>query len=85
MIHYTISKITTYIEKNSDIKNTQRLEEINYALQAIFNETFKIIILVIAFLIVGKLNYLLFSMFILCSIRGRANISDKTHAKELNG
>lgn len=69
MIIEATTRITAYIEKNSDIKNTEKLEEINYALQAIFNETFKIVILVLFFLMIGKSNYLLFSMAIMFSTR----------------
>jgi len=69
MIIEMTTRITGYIEKNSDIKNKEKLEEINYALQAIFNETFKIIILILFFLTVGNLNYFLFSMAIVFSTR----------------
>lgn len=62
-------KLTTYIENNSDIKNSDDLEKINYSLQAILNETFKIIILTILFLLLGKINYFFFSMILLFSIR----------------
>lgn len=62
-------KITSYIEKNSDIKNTDDLEKINYSLQAIFNELFKTVVLLFLFLILGKVNYFLFSVMILFSIR----------------
>ena len=63
------TKITNYIEENSDIKNKDSLAEINYALQAIFNETFKLVFLVLLFLLMGKLNYFLFSISILFSTR----------------
>ena len=62
-------KLTTYIESNSDIKSSEDLEKINYSLQAILNETFKIIVLTMLFLLLGKINYLFFSMIILFSIR----------------
>jgi accessory gene regulator B len=62
-------KLTSYIENNSDIKNNDDLEKINYSLQAILNETFKIIVLTILFLLLGKINYFFFSMIILFSIR----------------
>lgn len=69
MINELAHEITSYIEKNSDIENTDALEKINYALQAILSETFKIIVLVIIFSILGKLNYFFFSLLILFSIR----------------
>lgn len=62
-------KLTSYIENNSDIKSNDDLEKINYSLQAILNEVFKIIVLTILFLLLGKINYFFFSMVILFSIR----------------
>ncbi len=62
-------KLTSFIEKNSDIKNSDDLKSINYSLQAILSETLKIVILIILFLVLGKINYFLFSMTILFSIR----------------
>lgn len=62
-------KLTSYIENNSDIKNHDDLEKINYSLQAILNETFKIIVLTILFLLIGKITYFFFSMILLFSIR----------------
>jgi accessory gene regulator B len=62
-------KITCYIENNSDIKSKYDLEKIHYSLQAILNETFNIIVLTVLFLFLGKINYFLFSMTILFSIR----------------
>ncbi len=62
-------KLTSYIENNSDIKNNDDLEKINYSLQAILNETFKILVLTILFLLLGKINCFFFSMIILFSIR----------------
>lgn len=69
MIHEFTYKITSYIEKNSDIKSTDDLEKINYSLQAIFNELFKTAILLLLFLILGRVSYFLFSVMILFSIR----------------
>lgn len=69
MIHELTIKITNYIETNSDIKNEDRLAEINYALQVMFNEILKILILVMLFLALGRLGYFLFSLGILISIR----------------
>lgn len=69
MINKVALKITDYIQKNGNIKNTDDLEKINYSLQAIFNESFKIVILIIIFYILGKINYFLFSVLILFSIR----------------
>ncbi|MBC2581542.1 hypothetical protein [Clostridium sp. DJ247] len=45
MLKNLANKITYYIETNSDIKSTDDLEKINYSLQAILNETFKIVVL----------------------------------------
>jgi accessory gene regulator B len=69
MIMNLALKITSFIEKNSDIKNNDDLERINYSLQTILSETLKIVILIILFLVLGKINYFLFSMTILFSIR----------------
>lgn len=69
MIDALAMKVTNYIKINSDIKDEDKLAEINYALQSIFNEALKIITLVILFLILGTLNYFLFSLGILISIR----------------
>lgn len=62
-------RLTSYIENNSDIKSNDDLEKINYSIQAILNEIFKVTILIILFLSLGKINYFLFSMIILLSIR----------------
>lgn len=78
MTHKVCGKITMFISNNSDIKNIDDLEKINYALVTILNEIFKGIILIILFIIVGKLNYFLFSMLILISIR---TFSGGFHAK----
>ena len=69
MIGTLSSKMTQYIKKNSSIKTDADLEKINYALQAIMGETFKIAVLIGLFLILGKTNYLLFSMMILFTLR----------------
>ncbi|MCY6354453.1 accessory gene regulator ArgB-like protein [Clostridium sp. ZS2-4] len=69
MIIKLTNKVTNFIKQNSNIKNTDDLEKINYALQAILNEVFKIIIIITLFFFIGTLNYLLFSMVILFSIR----------------
>lgn len=69
MIMNLALKLTSFIEKNSDIKNNDDLERINYSIQTILSETFKIVILIILFLVLGKINYFLFSMAILFSIR----------------
>ncbi|WMJ79419.1 accessory gene regulator B family protein [Clostridium sp. MB40-C1] len=69
MIKELTYKITYYIKENSDIKNNRDLEKIDYSLQAIFNELFKTIVLALLFLILGKINYFLFSVTILFSIR----------------
>ncbi|WP_315080657.1 accessory gene regulator B family protein [uncultured Clostridium sp.] len=69
MINKVALKITDYIQKNGNITNIDDLEKINYSLQAIFNESFKIVILIILFSILGKINYFLFSILILFSIR----------------
>ncbi len=69
MINTLSSKITGYIEKNSNIHDTDNLEKINYALQVVLGDTFKIVILISLFLMIGRINYLLFSMVILFTIR----------------
>lgn len=69
MINELTCKITNYIENNSDIKHPDRLAEINYALQTIFNETLKTIFLLLVFQALGNINYFLFSLLILISIR----------------
>ena len=69
MISSFTYKITNYIKDNSNIKNINDLEKINYSLQAIFGELFKAIILGTLFLILGKIDYFLLSMIILFSIR----------------
>ncbi|NFG25254.1 accessory regulator AgrB [Clostridium botulinum] len=69
MINKVALKITNYIQDNSNIKNINDLEKINYSLESIFNESFKIVVLIILFYILGKINYFLFSILILFSIR----------------
>ncbi len=61
--------LTNYIRSNSDFANSDDLEKINYAIETILNEAFKIIILLTLFSILGKLRYFNFSMIILLSIR----------------
>lgn len=61
--------LTNYIRSNSDFTNSDDLEKINYAIETILNEAFKIIILLTLFSILGKLRYFNFSMIILLSIR----------------
>ena len=75
-------KLTRYIENNSKFNKPQELEQIQYALHTILNEVFKIIVLIILFGVIGNLNYLLFSMIILLSIR---LFSGGLHAKTLLG
>lgn len=69
MINEVSSKITNYIENNSGIGDTNSLDRINYALQAILGDLFKFLILSTIFLILGKINFFLFSMIILFSSR----------------
>lgn len=69
MISILSDKITLYIKENSNIKTDDDLEKINYALQAVISETFKITVILGLFLVLGKINYLLFSMVILFTIR----------------
>lgn len=69
MISILSSKLTLYIKENGNIKTDDDLEKINYALQSIIGETFKIIVLISLFLILGKVNYLLFPMIILLPLR----------------
>jgi len=75
-------KLTRYIENNSKFNMPQELKQIEYALHTILNEVFKIIVLIILFGAIGNLNYLLFSMIILLSIR---LFSGELHAKTLLG
>jgi accessory gene regulator B len=69
MISIISSKITLYIKENGNIKTDEDLEKIDYALQAVIGETFKIAVLISLFLILGEINYLLFSMMILFTLR----------------
>jgi accessory gene regulator B len=69
MISILSNKITLYIKENSNIKADEDLEKITYALQAVIGETFKITVLICLFLTLGKINYLLFSMMILFTLR----------------
>lgn len=69
MISVLSSKITIYIKENSNINTDEDLEKINYALQAVIGETFKVAILISLFLMIGRVNYLLFSMMILFTLR----------------
>ncbi|NKF07270.1 accessory gene regulator B family protein [Clostridium gasigenes] len=69
MICILSSKMTLYIKENSNIKTDDDLEKIDYALQAVIGETFKTAVLISLFLILGKTNYLLFSMMILFTLR----------------
>lgn len=80
MINKLASKFTFYIVNNSKFNKLEECEQIQYALTTILNEFFKIIILIILFGAIGKLNYLLFSMIILLSIR---LFSGGIHAKTL--
>lgn len=82
MINKLAFKLTCYIENNSKFNKPQELEQIQYSLTTILNEVFKIIILIILFSVIGNLNYLLFSMIILLSIR---LFSGGLHAKTLLG
>ena len=82
MINKLAFKLTCYIEKSSEFNKLEELEQIQYALTTILNEVFKIIILIILFGVIGNLNYLLFSMIILLSIRF---FSGGLHAKTLLG
>lgn len=69
MISILSNKITLYIKENSNIKADEDLEKITYALQAIIGETFKITVLICLFLTLGKINYFLFSIMILFTLR----------------
>ncbi|WP_446899771.1 accessory gene regulator B family protein [Clostridium sp. LBM24168] len=69
MVKALADKITLYIKENSYIKDTDNIEKINYSVQVLVNETFKLIVLFILFTILGKLNYFLFSFMILFSTR----------------
>lgn len=82
MINKLAFKLTCYIENNSKFDKLEELEQIQYALTTILNETFKITILLILFSAIGKLSYLLFSMLILFSIR---LFSGGLHANTLLG
>ena len=80
MINKLAFNLTCYIGNNSNFKSSEELEQIQYSLITILNEIFKIITLIILFKSIGKLNYLLFSMIILLSIR---LFSGGIHAKTL--
>jgi len=82
MINKIAFNLTCYIENNSKFNKPEELEQIQYAVATILNETFKILILIILFGIIGNLNYFLFSMLILLSIR---LFSGGLHAKSLWG
>jgi accessory gene regulator B len=69
MINRCALKITKYIKHNSAIANSDDLDKINYALQVILGELFKMIILILVFFTLERLHYFLFSMIILISIR----------------
>ena len=69
MINKLAVKFTGYIKNNSKFNKLEELEQIQYAITTILNETFKIVILITLFSVIGKLNYLLFSMIILLSLR----------------
>jgi accessory gene regulator B len=69
MINKCAFKITEFIIHNSDFNNIDDIEKINYALQTILGELFKITTLIVIFYFLGKLDYLLFSMIIFISIR----------------
>lgn len=69
MVKALADKITLYIKQNSYIKNTDDIEKINYSLQVIINESFKTIVLILLFAVLGRLNYFLFSLVILLSTR----------------
>jgi hypothetical protein len=53
MISILSDKITLYIKENSSIKTDDDLEKINYALQAVIGETFKITVVLGLFLVLG--------------------------------
>ena len=82
MINKLAFNLTCYIKNNSKFNKPEELEQIQYALHTMLNEVFKIIILIILFSVSGNLNYLLFSMIILLSIR---LFSGGLHAKTLLG
>ncbi len=69
MINKLAYTLTCYIRNNSDFTNTDDLEKINYAIETILNEVFKIVLLLILFSTLGKLKYFSFSMIILFSTR----------------
>ncbi|MBU3110233.1 accessory gene regulator B family protein [Clostridium lacusfryxellense] len=82
MINKLAFKLTSYIEKHGKFNRLEELEQIQYAITTILSEVFKIIVLIILFSVIGNLNYLLFSMMILLSIR---LFSGGLHAKSLLG
>lgn len=69
MLNKITTQITNHIKNNSNIKSIDDLEKINYSLQAILGDVFKFIILTLIFLVLGKVNYFLFSVLILFSTR----------------
>lgn len=69
MIHILSNKITLYIKENSNIKTDEDFGKIDYALQTVIGEALKIAVFISLFLILDKINYLLFSMMILFTLR----------------
>jgi accessory gene regulator B len=82
MINKLAFTLSCFIKNNSKFNKPQELEQIQYAIITILNEVFKILILFVLFSVIGNLNYLLFSMIILLSIR---LFSGGLHAKTLLG
>ncbi|KLU74752.1 accessory gene regulator ArgB-like protein [Clostridium botulinum] len=69
MLNKITLQITNYIRENSNIKNEDDLDRINYSLQAILGDLIKFIVLTIIFWGLGRLKYFLFSASILISLR----------------
>ena len=82
MMNKLAFKLTSYIKDNSKFNKVEELEQIQYSIITILNETFKITVLLILFSAIGNLNYLFFSMIILLSTR---IFSGGLHAKTLMG
>lgn len=63
-----LQKLATYICKY-ETSDKYAVIKVTYALKCIFNDIYKLIFLIILFFTLGKLNYFVFSLIILFSVR----------------
>lgn len=68
MVEKLANLITLYFENTNELSK-EDIEKINYILKVIFDELFKVIALFIMFLLLRKLNYFVYSLCILSTIR----------------